>query len=83
MADALTRLKTIYRRVYPHVPIALQNAALSTVGWHNNITVRGRGFARLLEEYEARTFANTGDIQELRDVRLKAFIRHAYETAPY
>jgi phenylacetate-CoA ligase len=83
MTDALTRLKTIYRRAYPHVPIALQNAALSTVGWHNDISVRGRGFARLLAEYEARTFADTGDIQELRDARLKELVRHAYETTPY
>ncbi len=83
MTDTLTRLKTIYRRVYPRLPIAFQNVALSTVGWHNDITVRGRGFARLLDEYEARTFADSRDIQELRDARLKAFLLHAYETVPY
>jgi len=83
MTDTLTRLKTIYERAYPHLPIALQNAALSTVGWHNGITCRGRGFARLLDEYEARTFADPGEIQELRDARLSAFLLHAYETVPY
>jgi phenylacetate-coenzyme A ligase PaaK-like adenylate-forming protein len=82
MAD-LNRLKSIYRRVYPRLPVALQNAALSTVGWHNEITVRGRGFVRLLDEYEARTFADPGAIRELRDARLRAFLLHAYETVPY
>lgn len=83
MEDALTQLKAIYRRLYPHFPIALQNAAQSTVGWHNEITVRGRGFARLLEEYEARTFTDPDDIRELRDARLRAFLLYAYQAVPY
>jgi len=83
MTDTLTRLKTIYRRTYPHLPVALQNAALGTVGWHNDLTVRGRGFARLLAEYEARAFVDSRDIQELRDARLRAFVLHAYRTVPY
>jgi phenylacetate-CoA ligase len=83
MTDTLTRLKGLYRRTYPHLPIALQNAALSTVGWHNDITCRGRGFARRLAEYESRTFADPSDIQEYRDARLKAFLLYAYETVPY
>ena len=64
MADALTQMESICRRVYPHLPIALQNAALSTIGWRNDVTVRGRGFTRLLEEYEARTFADPGAVQD-------------------
>lgn len=83
MEDALTQLKAIYRRLYPHFPIALQNAAQSTVGWHNDLTVRGRGFARLLEEYEARTFTDPDDIRELRDARLRAFLLYAYQAVPY
>ncbi len=83
MEDALTRLKAIYRRLYPFFPIALQNAALSTVGWHNEVTVRGRGFARLLEEYEARTFADPDEVRELRDARLRAFVLYAYQAVPY
>lgn len=58
MTEALTRLKRTSNHVYPRLPIALQNAALSRVGWHNDITARGRGFARLLDEYEINTFAD-------------------------
>jgi phenylacetate-CoA ligase len=83
MAGVLTGTKSIYKRVYPRLPVALQNAALGTIGWHNDLTVRGRGFTRLLGEYEARTFADPDAVQELRDARLKAFLLYAYETVPY
>jgi phenylacetate-CoA ligase len=83
MTDTVTSLKALYRRVYPHLPIALQNAALSTVGWHNDLTCRGRGFSRLLNEYEARAFADPQEIREYRDKRLKAFLLYAYETVPF
>jgi len=76
-------MESIYGRVYPRLPVALQNAALGTIGWHNDLTVRGRGFTRLLGEYEARTFADPGAVRELRDARLRAFLLHAYETVPY
>jgi phenylacetate-CoA ligase len=82
MADALTHLKAIYRRAYPNLPIALQNTAVSMVGWHNEITCRGRGFSTLLREYEARGRADPQEIEEFRDARLKAFLLHAYGTVP-
>jgi phenylacetate-CoA ligase len=83
MKDTLTVLKALYGRVYPHSPIALQNAAFSMVGWHNEITCCGRGFSSLLNEYESRTFADAEVIRDRRDARLKAYLQHAYETVPF
>lgn len=76
-------MKNIYGKVYPHLPIALQNAVLSTVGWHNEVTCRGRGFSNLLKGYEARALVSSEEIHEYRDARLRAFVAHAYETTPY
>jgi phenylacetate-CoA ligase len=81
--DTLTSFKSLYKRVYPYCPIALQNAAVSVVGWHNEITCRGRGFSALLNEYEARAFAAPEVVQEYRDARLRAFLLHAYGTVPF
>jgi phenylacetate-CoA ligase len=82
MAD-LTGLKNAYGHVYPYFPVTVQNAAWSAIGWHNEITCRGRGFASLLKEYEARERASIEEITHFRDARLRAFLLHAYGTVPY
>ena len=83
MRDTLTIAKTIYGRIYPYAPIALQNAAISTVGWHNEMTCRGRGFSKWLNEFEAKTYATPQEVIEYRDARLRAFLAYAYETTPF
>ena len=78
MRDTLTILKTIYGRIYPYAPVALQNAAVSAVGWHNEMTCRGRGFSKWLNELEAKTYATPQEVGEYRDARLRAFLAYAY-----
>lgn len=68
---------------YPIVPICLQNILCSSEGLRIQITRFNRKFLDLQQDYEKRTFFTQEDIREYRNLRLRLFIYHAYETVPF
>lgn len=70
-------------RLYHKLPVALQHVACSAVGWKIQRARYGAGFDQILSETTRDGELSHGEFVELRDQRLRAFIRHAATTVPY
>ncbi|MDQ3875298.1 MAG: hypothetical protein M3322_07110 [Actinomycetota bacterium] len=69
--------------VYLRLPVVLQQAACSFVGWRTERTRYGGAFPRLLSEAEARTYWSREQIRSYRNARLADFVEHAATTVPF
>lgn len=69
--------------LYQRLPPSLQTLACSVEGWRIERRRYSAEFRRLLAAAEGRAFAPPELVQEYRDARLRAFVRHAAETVPY
>gem|GEM_PF-141480 len=69
--------------LYLRLPIWAQNWACSWEGARIERTRYGGDFAAQLAEYEARSAWSAGDLAAFRDERLRAFLRHCYDTVPF
>ena len=69
--------------LYLKLPIPLQNAACSLVGWCIQRSRFGPGFYEQLRQYEERARWSHDRMHSYRDQRLAQFIRHCAATVPY
>ncbi len=72
-------METLYLRL----PIWMQNMACGLQGARIQRSRYGRGFWRLLAEYEQRRSWSAQELEEFRDQRLRAFLLHCQQTVPY
>lgn len=68
---------------YNKLPIFMQNLAVSVKGYHLEKTRYNKGFFQTLDDFMSRKDYTYEQISEYRDARLRAIVRHAYETVPY
>ena len=72
-----------FERIYLRLPIPLQNLGCSLQGFRVQQKRYGAGFRRELAEAERRSALSHPEVCELRDRRLRAFVRHCAATVPY
>jgi phenylacetate-CoA ligase len=70
-------------RLYLSLPVPLQNLGCSLEGFRIQQKRYGAGFRRELAEAERRSSLSHTEVCELRDRRLRAFVRHCAATVPY
>lgn len=70
-------------QVYPHLPIAAQNLAISVQGWRFRRVRFGGAFARDLAEAQRIAGLDSAAIEALQLERLRAFVSWAYEQSPW
>jgi len=70
-------------KIYSKLPIPLQQLACNFEGWRTVQKNYGGRFKDFLKEAESRSFWTKEQIQAFRDQRLRAFIRHCWETVPF
>jgi phenylacetate-CoA ligase len=75
----MSRLESTYSKL----PVTLQHAACSVAGWRIERGRFGGEFPRLLAQAESRSFSSPGEIQELRDRRLRSFLEHCFENSSF
>ena len=68
--------------VYLRLPVALQNAACTFVGWRTERTRYAGAFDAILEEAVGRTYWSRGDVESFRDRRLVAAVQRS-ATIPF
>lgn len=68
---------------YPRLPIVMQNAACSLMGFWIQHDRYGEGFAARLEQAERRATDTEEALEEYRDARVRAMVAHAAATVPY
>ena len=68
--------------VYLRLPVALQNAACTFVGWQTERTRYAGAFDAILEEAVGRTYWSRGDVESFRDRRLVAAVQRS-ATIPF
>lgn len=73
----------MYQRLYATLPISVQNLACSFYSWKLNSRRYASPFERMLAEAEERLAWAPDKLLEFRNVRLRAFVRHAADTVPY
>lgn len=72
-----------FERIYMRLPVPLQNLGCSLEGLRIQRKRYGAGFRRELTEAERRSTLSHVEVSELRDRRLRAFVRHCAATVPY
>jgi phenylacetate-CoA ligase len=70
-------------RLYPRLPVALQNAACWYHGKREASVRFGREFDRRLRELLDSEKWSAGEIEAYQNEKLRALIRHAYDNVPY
>jgi phenylacetate-CoA ligase len=75
-------LHTDLEAIYLRLPVALQHAACSLVGWRTKRTRYGREFRQILTDAEARTYWTADHTASFRDRRLAEFVSRA-ATLPF
>jgi phenylacetate-coenzyme A ligase PaaK-like adenylate-forming protein len=73
----------MYQRIYAALPVSLQNMACSFYSWKLNSRRYASPFDKTLAEAEERLAWAPDKLIEFRNVRLRAFVRHAANTVPY
>ncbi len=68
---------------YNSMPIFMQNFLCSVKGWHLEKTRYNADFHKMLAEFNSRKNWSYEQICAYRDKRLRAIVKHAYETVPY
>jgi phenylacetate-CoA ligase len=75
-------MKTLLQRVYPHLPVPLQNAGISAYGYVYRRERFGPAFRPTLAEFEERDRWDPERMRAYVDSTLKAVVRRALD-APY
>lgn len=75
-------MKALLQRVYPYLPVTLQNAGISAYGYLYRRERFGPAFAPTLAEFEARDRWDPDRMRAHCDTALRAVLRRAFE-APY
>lgn len=70
-------------KIYPFLPIFLQNVACSLEGRNQRRLRYGGAFHELLDWLEESQWWSAAKIQEYQEEQLKKIIAHAYSTVPY
>jgi phenylacetate-CoA ligase len=68
---------------YLRLPVRLQHAACTFVGWRTSRTRYAGKFGSLLAAAEARTFWSAEEVRAYQAERLQTFIAHAVATVPF
>jgi len=74
---------TLAERIYPRLPVPLQNAACWYYGKREARVRFGREFDRRLRELLDSERWSAGEIEAYQNEKLRGLIRHAYENVPY
>jgi phenylacetate-CoA ligase len=69
--------------LYQRLPVRLQHAACTFVGWQTSRTRYSGRFDSLLAEAEARTFWTADELRTCQGERLQKFVAHAVTTVPF
>jgi phenylacetate-CoA ligase len=69
--------------VYLRLPVPLQHAACTAIGWRTKRTRYASPFPELLAEAEERLRWSLDEVLRYRDERLRQFVAHAAETVPF
>jgi phenylacetate-CoA ligase len=69
--------------LYLRLPVPLQHAACTFVGWRTARTRYAGGFDRLLAEAEARASWSVEDVRQYQNERLQRFVAWAVATVPF
>jgi phenylacetate-CoA ligase len=69
--------------LYLRLPVALQHAACTYIGWRTSRTRYAGKFESLLAEAEARTFWSAEELRAYQSQKLQNFVAHAVATAPF
>jgi phenylacetate-coenzyme A ligase PaaK-like adenylate-forming protein len=69
--------------LYLRLPIPLQHAACTFIGWRTSRTRYGGRFDSMLTEAEARTFWTADELRAHQEDRLQKFVAHAVASAPF
>jgi len=77
----LTRLDL--EALYQRLPIPVQHAACSVVGWRTEHTRYDATFSEILAETVARTFWSAEELAAYRDRRVAEFVEHAARTTSF
>lgn len=72
-----------FEQFYPHLPTALQNIVISTMGYHLRRQRFGKAFREQLVELNRSERFSITQFQALQLKRLKSFVTHCYNTVPY
>jgi phenylacetate-CoA ligase len=75
--------ESLAQRVYPRLPIPLQNAACWYYGKREARIRYGREFDRCLHELLESEKWGAGEIEAYQNEKLRSLIRHAYDHVPY
>ncbi|HEX3819891.1 MAG TPA: hypothetical protein VHW45_06150 [Candidatus Sulfotelmatobacter sp.] len=75
--------ESLAERVYPRLPIPLQNAACWYYGKREARVRFGREFDRRLRDLVDSEKWSAGEIEAYQNEKLRALIRHAYDNVPY
>jgi len=70
-------------RLYPRLPIPLQNLACHLYGWQEARVRFGPAFQRKLDELEQSERWTSSDIEGYQDEQVRGLIAHAYQHVPY
>jgi phenylacetate-CoA ligase len=74
---------SIFDRIYPHLPVSLQHAAISTYGVYWRWVRFGPGYSQSLQGYQAREAFGTRDWEDWQGQRLQEVMRGAISTPYY
>lgn len=77
------RVASLQDRIYPHLPISMQEAVCWAYGRREANIRYGGIFHRKLEELRGSEYWSRSDIQAYQDQKLAEIIRHAYAHVPY
>ena len=72
-----------FERLYPRLPVGLQNLAVSYEGWRIQQRRYAPAFHATLRTLEAQSFLSPEEVARVRDERLSRFIEHAVRHVPY
>ncbi len=70
-------------KIYPYLPIALQNTLISVQGWRFKKQRFGSQFSNQLKQLIENSRLSEKQLKELQLKRLKSFLLHAETTSPY
>jgi phenylacetate-CoA ligase len=75
-------MRALLKRVYPHLPVPLQNAGISTFGYFYKRERFGAAFEPTLRGFEERDRWDPGRMREYVDAELRRVVRRAFD-APF
>lgn len=76
-------MNAVPKNLYDFLPVALQTAACSLYSWKLNSSRYDASFDNILKEAEERLSWSSDRIQDYRNRKLQAFVKHAVESVPY